>query len=86
MVDNNADTTEGCSSASVEPIDTTAADSNNQNSENCVGVPREVCDCDDEDTFQLLDTVTTYLQSAVSVDIKRLPGAFFSNYFLLLFL
>ncbi|KAG4072221.1 hypothetical protein HA402_007631 [Bradysia odoriphaga] len=68
VVDNDADAQDG--SSSVEAIDL-KPDCDNNSSENGEGVPSETCDCDDEDRFQLLDTITAYLQSADSVVVVR---------------
>lgn len=68
VVDNDdANGEEGCST-SVAPSDTNA-DCDNKSLENGESAP--MCDCDDEDRFQLLDTVTTYLQSADSIVVVR---------------
>lgn len=62
VVDNDVDSESGCSK-SIEPIDTTEC--GDKNSETSVNK----CDCEEEDRFQLLDTITTYLESAVSIDL-----------------
>lgn len=64
VVDNEVDSESGCSK-NIEPIDTTA-ECDDKNSESCV----HLCDCEEEDRFQLLDTITTYLESAVSIDFS----------------
>lgn len=61
VVDNDVDEEGGCSKNN-EPIDT-RTECGIESSENC----EKSCDCDEEDRFQLLDTIATYLQSAVSI-------------------
>lgn len=74
VVDNDAE--RGC----AEPIDTRPTECDgNKSSENCEELSKESCDCDEEDRFQLLDTITTYLQSAVSIwvmDIRLLARGY----------
>lgn len=64
VVESDVDSESGCSK-SVEPIDKTN-ECSDKNSENCANA----CDCEEEDRFQLLDTITTYLESAVSIDLN----------------
>lgn len=65
VVDNDVDSESGCSKNS-EPVDK-GPESDSKNSDICGESTREKCDCDEGDRFQLLDTITTYLQSAVSM-------------------
>lgn len=65
VVDNDVDSEGGCST-NAEPIDA-MPECDNKSLENCEESSREICDCDEEDRFQLLDTITMYLESAVSI-------------------
>lgn len=65
VVDNDVDPEAGCSK-NVESIDV-RPECDNKSTESCEESPKERCDCDEEDRFQLLDTITTYLLSAVSI-------------------
>lgn len=65
VVDSDVDA-EGGGSKNSEPIDT-RPECDSKSGENCEETSREACDCDEGDRFHLLDTITTYLESAVSI-------------------
>lgn len=65
VVDTELDAEGGCSKSS-ESIDT-RPECDSKSGENCEETSREACDCDEGDRFHLLDTITTYLESAVSI-------------------
>lgn len=69
-MDSDADEGGGGCSKDVDVNDGKPSDCDNNKSSECCDetVVERVCDCDAEDRFQLLDTITTYLQSAVSGD------------------
>lgn len=86
VVDNDVDSEGGGCSANTEPSIDTKPECDNKSLENCEESSREICDCDEEDRFQLLDTITMYLESAVSIGNAHQFVILFENVFLLHFL
>ncbi|KAJ6619977.1 FHF complex subunit HOOK interacting protein 2A [Pseudolycoriella hygida] len=69
VVDNEVDAEE-CCSKTIESTDP-RPECDSKNLEISEENLRQTCDCDDEDRFHLLDTITTYLQSADNVIVVR---------------
>lgn len=76
VVDNDVDSESG-SSKNIESVNDPKTESSNTYFQSFE------CDCDEEDRFQLLDTIATYATSAVSIDMVIFAFSWFKDHIIL---